>query len=181
MRFKEYEAERLQNIHPNFAEKSRKALDICDGLLGEGLYTADRLKEICECENHYFYIIRQGKDIIGIFYCYADRFDATELFGELQTPEILPDMRIGIGQSIAIQRSSDGAAFPNGCWNAALKCCLKQKVLMPFLFLAWVKGGNIPAHRHLEKCSYRLLQIIKQPGIQQNLKMSCLQYYTLQL
>ncbi len=163
MRFKEYEAERLQNIHPNFAEKSRKALDICDGLLGEGLYTADRLKEICECENHYFYIIRQGKDIIGIFYCYADRFDATELFGELQTPEILPDMRIGIGQSIAIQREFRRCGISEWMLECCTKMLFETEGVDAVLIPAWVKGGNIPAHRHLEKCSYRLLQIIKQP------------------
>lgn len=163
MRFGEYETVLLQLDSPEFLEQKGRILKLCDELLGEGLYSEERLRTICQSKSHYFYIIVKEKSLMGIFYCYADRFGNVPFASDITVPFLPEDARVGVGQSIALKKEVRRQGVSEGLLNYGTQLLFEKEQAEAVLIPAWMKGDKIPAKPHLEKCSYELLQIVEKP------------------
>ena len=160
-RFKEYEIIRLQAELENFEELMRRAVSICDRALGDGLYTKERLGALCREENHYFHCVMKGSHMTGIFYCFAEPFCETELYGRVEVSGLPADGKVGIAQSIALEDGARGCGVSEWLLNHGTKLLFEDEMAEAVLVPAWMKAGKIPADGHLKKCGYALLQVVK--------------------
>lgn len=163
MKFKEYEIKRLQEGSRGFWQEARQALDLCDEMLGKGLYSEERLRRICGSRGHYFYLVMKEQRAVGIFYCYRERFERVSFFQDLQVPFLDPQSPVGVGQSIALKEEVRAKGLSEWLLNYGTRILFEQEQVKVILIPAWMKAGRIPADRHLTKCSYKLLQTLRQP------------------
>ncbi len=163
MHFGEYEITLLQEETANFSEKIYCVLEICDKLLGEGLYTEERIRWICRQKHHYFYVMMKDADVIGIFYCYGDQLGRTSFYGKVEADALKADTRIGVGQSIAIEEKDRHKGLSEWMLNYCTGMLFEEESVDAILIPAWMKNGKAPANRHLERCGYELLQILRKP------------------
>lgn len=163
MWFGEYEAVLLELDSPEFLERKTQILEFCDALLGEGLYSEMRLRKICRSESHYFYTVMKKNSLVGIFYCYADRFGDIPFASDITVPFLPEDARVGVGQSIALKKEVRQRGVSESLLNYGTRLLFEKERAEAVLIPAWMKGDRIPAKSHLEKCSYELLQIVEKP------------------
>lgn len=163
MWFGEYEAVLLQMDSLEVSAWKTQILELCDELLGEGLYSEERLRKICRSESHYFYTIIKENSLAGIFYCYADRFGDLPFASDITVPFLPEDARVGVGQSIALKQEVRQQGISESLLNYGTRLLFEQEGAEAVLIPAWMKGDKIPAKPHLEKCSYELLQIVEKP------------------
>lgn len=156
-----YEVIRLKPEKCGFAETVREARQICDDLLGEGLYSEQRISEVCQKKNHYFFVISKQSQIEGIFYCYADRAGNVPFAENIE--DLSADTRIGVAQSIALKREARQKGVAAAVLNYATELLFHKEKIKLILALAWMQEKEIPAKKHLEKCGFRLLKIQKRP------------------
>ncbi len=163
MKFKEYEIERLLEGIPNFTQKAHQAQNICDEMLGKGLYSEERIRQICQSQGHYFYLVMKEQNVVGIFYCYREQSERVSFLQDIQTPFLESDSLVGIGQSIALKKEARGKGLSEWLLNRATRILFDDEQVAAILIPAWMKGDHIPADRHLTKCAFTLLQTLHQP------------------
>lgn len=159
MRIGEYKVMRVKPEIPNFRESLREARQICDQLLGKGLYSEQGINEICRKENHYFFIILKQSQVKGIFYCYTEKAGAVPFAQGMEG--LTANTKIGVAQSIALKDEVRRKGVSAAMLNYTTKLLFHKEKVKLILAPAWVQGTEIPAKKHLEKCGYRLLEIRK--------------------
>jgi|GEM_PF-3115736 len=158
MYFFTYRGERLRK------ETIDTALAFCDTYLGQGLYDTGMLEKIRSSPRHYFYVIFDKDEAIGIFHCYAASGlqSAQELTDEALEVCAENDT-VGIFRGLVLKE----AYRKTGLADEILSCCFemlreKEKVRVIFA-LAWVNSDHIPAKNILTKCGLSMHKRIHQP------------------
>lgn len=157
----EYEVMRVRPEAPGFEGILREAEKICDDLLGKGLYSEERIKEICDKEDHYFFVISKSGQIEGIFYCYAGRTADVPFVADID--DITAETRIGVAQSIALRNEARHQGIAASLLDQATRMLFDEEKVRKIFALAWVQGAEVPARKHLERCGYRLLEMRSHP------------------
>lgn len=161
MHLGEYEVIQIEPEAPGFEGVVREAEKICDDLLGKGLYSEERIKEICRKEDHYFFVILKRGQIEGIFYCYAGM--AADIPFAAAIDGMAADTRIGVAQSIALRNEARHQGIAASLLNHATRMLFDEEKVRKIFALAWVQGTEIPARKHLERCGYRFLGMQSRP------------------
>ena len=161
MHLGEYEVMRAVPGTLGFEGIVREAEKICDDLLGKGLYSEERIKEICRKEDHYFFVISKRGQIEGIFYCYAGM--AADIPFAAAIDGMTADTRIGVAQSIALRNEARHRGIAASLLDHATGMLFDEENVRAIFALAWVQGVEIPAKKHLERCGYRFLEIQSHP------------------
>lgn len=163
MKFKEYEIELLREDSQRPSSKTRQALDICDKMLGKGLYTEKRIQRICENQGHYFYLVMKEQRVVGVFYCYREQLENVPFLQDIQIPFLRPKSLVGVGQSIALKKEARATGLSEWLLNYGTQLLFEKEQVEAIFVPAWMKKGMIPADRHLTKCSYALLRTLRHP------------------
>lgn len=147
----------------DYEDRANQALKICDVFLGDGLYSKERIDEICRKEHHYFYLIMKEDEVAGIYYHFADAFETIDFLADVSVEGISATSRVGVSQSIAlqkeIQRKGIGEKIHRACMNFLFEEENVEAVFIP----AWKQGDRIPAKKLLENCACELICVLKQP------------------
>lgn len=159
----DYKVNILRKDSDIYSKQIDKVLQICDELLGEGLYSRERMEDICQKEHHYFYTISKDDQVVGIFYCYAERFDSISFFQNMGLSMISSDMRIGVANSIALMPDIRNTGISERILKECSEFLFEKEAVEAILIPAWMKKGKIPAGNHLEKCSYQFLKAVEHP------------------
>lgn len=161
MNIGEYEVLRVKPELPDFRKIVREVWQICERLLGKGLYSEQRIYTICQKENHYFFTILKQNQVEGMFYCFADRAGSISLAEGMD--DLQEDTRIGVAQSIALEKELRRKGVAEAMLNYATGLLFHKEKVKMILIPAWVQGTEIPARNHLEKCGYRFWKMQKRP------------------
>lgn len=142
-------------------ENIRTALSFCDVYLGKGLYSAEMLEEISRKEHHYFYLLSENGENVGIFYCYAAPRSEIEAVTHTHIP--VKDSLIGLNRSIALSPSVRGQMLSDQLLNTFSQM-LHDKEGVNFIYtLAWIRDKFIPAEGHLHRCGYSYVLRVPHP------------------
>ncbi len=146
---------------------SRENMDIAaalmDRLVGKGLYTRADLENILSDPEAFFYLVRREGRFLGYFYCFLCTCREARAKTDMDLPALLePDAKLGVCKSIGLDGTLRGAGLSDQLLNhftQLLFAAGARRVLVP----AWVKDGYVPAGRHLQRCGFRSLGIIRRP------------------
>lgn len=163
MHFNGYDIVLLRPEAFDYEERADQALKICDAFLGDGLFSRERIDEICRREHHYFYLIKKAQEVAGIYYGFADDFDSVDFLKDIHVEGISGKSRVGIAQSIAFKKEIRKMGVAEKLHNYCMDFLLEEEKAEAIFIPAWKQGDKIPAKRLLEKCSCELIHIVKQP------------------
>ena len=139
----------------------REALYYCDEYLGEGLYSEEMLKEISTKPHHYFYLLSQEGESIGIFYCFAAPRSEIEEITHTHIPSDAP--LIGMNRSIALSPAVRGKRLSDLLLNAFSQMLHEKEGVKSIYTLAWIRDKFIPAEGHLCRCGYSYVLQVPHP------------------
>lgn len=156
---KDYQLIRIDDA--TLVELEADILKLCDKELGQGLYNLDRMAKICKESHHYFYCVQKEQKTVGVFYCFAETVNKTELWGKIDQEYISADTKIGIAQSIALSDEVKGTGMSKFLLQYGTKLLFENERVEAILVPAWMKNGKVPASKHLEECGYSLMQVVE--------------------
>ena len=146
------------------------AQSLCDRHVGEGLYDRVDFENIISDAGRFFYFIKVEDAIAGYFYCMYYEYYSDELLKELRLEQISDKIRnmgtVGICKSIGLNEEVRGKGISDSLLNYFTGLLFEKgcdEVLIP----AWKQGDYVPAGKHLARCGFENIALLKHPWIEE--------------